>query len=60
MDVELMTVKEVADILKTAPMKIKSGILNGTMPIGTVINEGKNDRVIIIKTRFEKWMNGEL
>jgi ribosomal protein L21 len=60
MNVELMTVKEVADILKTAPMKIKSGILNGTMPIGTVINEGKNDRVIIIKTRFEKWIRGEL
>ena len=41
-------------------MKVKSGILNGTMPIGTVVNEGKNDRTIIIKARFDKWMDGDL
>lgn len=57
---ELMSAKEVAKILGINTMKVKSAILNGTMPVGAVCNEGKNDRVVIIKTRFEKWMNGDL
>ena len=56
----LMTAKEVAEILGISTMKVKSGILNGTMPIGTVVNEGKNDRIVVIRKRFDMWMNGEL
>lgn len=55
----LIDVKEIADFLGTSPMKIKSGILNGTMPIGTVLTEGGRDRTIIIRARWEAWINGK-
>ena len=55
----LIDVKEIADFLGTSPMKIKSGILNGTMPIGTVLAEGGRDRTIIIRARWEAWINGK-
>ncbi len=60
--VETMTVQEVAALLGTAPMKVKSAILNGTMPIGMVARDehSTHDRTIIIKTRWEKWIAGEI
>ena len=56
---EIMDVKEIAEILGTSPMKVKSGILNGTMPIGTVLSEGGRDRTIIIRARWEAWINAK-
>lgn len=56
---EVIDVKEVAESLGTSPMKIKSGILNGTMPIGAVLSEGGRDRTIIIRARWEAWVNGK-
>lgn len=49
----------IAKELGTSRMKIKSGILNGTLPIGTVLTEGKHDRVIIIEDRWEAWKTGK-
>lgn len=56
---EVIDVKEVAEILGTSPMKVKSGILNGTMPIGTVLSEGGRDRTIIIRARWEAWVSAK-
>lgn len=57
-----MSADEVATIMGTTPDKVRAAILNGTMPVGMV---GKGDhsnniRTIIVKTRFEKWLAGEL
>lgn len=57
-----MSAEEVADILGTTPDKVRSAILNGTMPVGMV---GKGDhsthnRTIIVRRRFTLWMEGEL
>lgn len=57
---QLIEIKSVARILNTTPEKIKSGILNGTLPIGTVMNSGGRDETRIPLRRFEKWMSGEL
>lgn len=60
--VETLPVKEVAGALGIAPMKVKSAILNGTMPIGAVAR-GENsskDRIVIIAERYRKWIAGEL
>ena len=56
---EVIEVKEVAEILGTSPMKVKSGILNGTMPIGAVLSEGGRDRTIIIRARWEAWITAK-
>lgn len=45
----------IASALQTTPAKIKSGILNGTLPIGSVMNEGGRDRVVIIEERVIAW-----
>lgn len=60
--VETIPVAEIAKALKTAPMKIKSGIKNGTMPIGVVLQEPGSgvERTIIIKKRWERWIAGEI
>lgn len=60
--VETMTCQEVAKILHTTPMKVKAAIKNGTMPIGMVARDehSTQDRTIIIKKRFEKWVSGEM
>ena len=55
MNIELVTAEEVARALGTSPMKVKSAILNGTMPIGAVLTEGGRDRVVIIRARWEAW-----
>ncbi len=54
-----MTAQEVAKRLGTSPMKLKSGILNGTLPVGAVLRDpgSTQDRIIIVKRRFEAWMN---
>ena len=59
MSIDLVTTEEVARALGTSPMKIKSAILNGTMPIGAVLTEGGRDRVVIIKARWEAWATGK-
>lgn len=59
---DIVPVNEVAAALGIAPMKVKSGIKNGTMPIGTVVREEGSsvERTVILKTRWEKWKAGEL
>ncbi len=59
MNIELMTAEEVAKALRTSPMKIKSAILNKTMPIGAVLTDGGRDRVVIIRARWEAWATGK-
>ena len=60
--VETMTCLEVATMLGTTHTKVKAAIKNGTMPIGMVAKDehSTQERTIIIKTRFYKWINGEL
>ena len=62
MEVETITVEEVAKALHTAPMKVKSAIKNHTMPIGAVLQtEGSGvERTIVSKTRWVKWLAGEM
>lgn len=55
---KLISAREVAKELQTNPMKIKSGILNGTLPIGTVLH-GKRDRIIIPVERWEAWKTAQ-
>ena len=58
---ELMKVEDVATILQTTPRKVTAAIRNGTMPIGAVGDEDRDDkrvRTIIIKQRFERWIAG--
>lgn len=56
-----ISAQEVARELGTSPQKIKAGILNGTLPIGTVLRDAHStqDRIIIIKKRWEKYKEGE-
>jgi hypothetical protein len=56
MNVDIVSAEEDAGVLGTNKTKIKSAILNGTMPIGAVLNEGGRDRVIIIRARWEAWI----
>jgi len=60
--VETVPVEDVAKAMHTNPMKIKSAILNHTMPIGAVMRDehSTKDRIIIFKTRWEKYKRGEL
>lgn len=61
--VETIPVAEVAAALGIAPMKVKSAIKNGTMPIGCVCKDDEHsthERTVIIRTRWEKWIAGEL
>jgi len=60
--VEIVPVTEVARSLGIAPMKVKAAIKNGTMPIGAVCTEDRStkERTVILRTRWEKWKNGEL
>ena len=60
--VSTMSAQEVARELGTDPMKIKSAILNGTMPIGLVAkaDTSTKDRTIIIRRRYELWLEGKL
>ena len=58
----VMRAEDVAAILHTTPDKVRSAVLNGTMPIG-MVGQGDHSsmhRTIIIRKRFEKWMDGEL
>lgn len=57
-----MSVGEVAKELGTTPDKVRSAIMNGTMPIG-MVGRGDNsssNRTIIIRKRWELWLEGEL
>jgi len=60
--IKTVSVEQVAKEMRTHPMKIKSAILNGTMPIGAVMRDDHStkDRVIIFEARWEKYKNGEL
>ncbi|MDL2318189.1 hypothetical protein LJC74_03720 [Eubacteriales bacterium OttesenSCG-928-A19] len=57
-----MSADEAAKILGTTPDKVRSAILNGTMPVGMVGqgDHSSHNRTIIVRRRFEKWMDGEL
>lgn len=57
-----MSADEVAAILGTTPDKVRSAILNGTMPVGMVGqgDHSTHNRTIIVRKRFEKWLEGEL
>lgn len=60
---EIVPVAEVASALGIAPMKVKSAIKNGTMPIGCVCksdDDSKVERTVILRSRWEKWKAGEL
>lgn len=60
---ELMTAAEVAGLLGTTPLKVTKAIHEGNLPIGFVIEAepGKKEknRTIIVRKRFERWMNGD-
>lgn len=58
--VDTMSLLEVAHALGTSPMKVKAAIKNGTMPIGMVAKEpgSSQERTVIVRTRWEKWING--
>ena len=60
--VETLTTQDVAKMLRTSPMKIKAAIKNGTMPIGMVAKENGStqERTIIIRERWQKWIAGTL
>ena len=53
--------EEVAALLHTTAPKIKTGILNGTLPIGFVAEGGEKgvDRTIIVEERLAAWLNAE-
>ena len=57
-----MPIKEVAKAMGIAAMKVKSAIKNGTMPIGAVCTEDRTtkERTVILRSRWERWKNGEL
>lgn len=55
-EVKIVPVDEVAALLHVDPMKVKSGILNGTMPIGAVFTSGGRDRTVIIEERLIAWL----
>lgn len=59
---ETVPVLTVAKALGIAPMKVKSAIKNGTMPIGCVCegDRSEKERTVILRTRWEKWIAGEL
>lgn len=60
--VETVPVTVLAKMLRVDPNKIKSAIKNGTMPVGCVCKAdgSTKERTIIIKTRLERWLAGEL
>jgi len=57
-----MSAEDVARELGTTPDKVRNAILNGTMPIGMVGqgDHSSHNRTIIVRRRYEKWMDGEL
>lgn len=58
----IVPVEDVARFLHTDPAKVKSGIKNGTMPIGTVLQSdgSTKERIIILRERWELWKCGKL
>ena len=60
--VDTVPIPIVAKMLGIDPNKIKSAIKNGTMPVGCVCQAdgSSKERTVIIKTRLEKWLEGEL
>lgn len=58
-NIETMKIREAASLLGTTEPVLKSAILNGTCPIGAVGSGRSNDRIIIVKKRFEAWINAD-
>jgi hypothetical protein len=60
--IETLLIADVARALGTSPAKVKAAIKNGTMPIGMVGQEpgSTQERTVIVRTRWEKWINGQL
>ncbi|MEL7608535.1 MAG: hypothetical protein AAGU74_03445 [Bacillota bacterium] len=60
--VKTVPVIVLAKMIGVDPNKIKSAIKNGTMPVGCVCQSdgSSRERTVIIKTRLERWLAGEL
>lgn len=60
--VETIPATVLAKMLGVDPNKIKSAIKNGTMPVGCVCQAdgSTKEHIVIIKTRLERWLAGEL
>lgn len=59
-EVETIPVLEIAKALHTTHGKVLSGMLNGTLPIGTVVQERNGRRRgIVIKARWEAYINAQ-
>ena len=60
-DTATMTVKEAVQRLNVGPQKIRTGIISGSLPIGSAIYEEKRDcySFIIPRKRFDAWESGE-
>jgi hypothetical protein len=59
-DIEMIPAQDIAKILHTTHGKVLSGILNGTLPIGAVVQEnGGRRRGLIPKARWEAWITAQ-
>ena len=57
--IETLTKDEIAKALGLSPTAIPDMILNGTLPIGCAYKRENASRVVIIKKRWEKWIEGK-
>ena len=57
--IETLTRDEVAKMLGVSATAIPSMIINGTMPIGACYDNGKTTRTVIIKKRWDRWVEGK-
>ena len=57
----IVSAREVAAFLHTDVKKVKSGIKNGTMPIGTVLQQdgSTRERIVILRDRWEAWKDAQ-
>ncbi len=62
-EVEMLTVKEVAEMLHKSTPAVRKGIIQGNLPFGTCIkSEGEYEKNVFVipKSRFEAWVEGKL
>lgn len=62
-EIEIVPAAEACKVLRLSHRRLIHAILNGTLPIGAVAepqNEEEHYVVKIYKTRFLKYINGEL
>ena len=56
--VPILKREEVAELLGCSPDTVTAMVDNGSMPIGGVYKTGKTSRTIIIKRRWDLWIEG--